>query len=115
VRLRAGWLVTPTVLLYGTGGLAYGNVDASGSITDSVGPFTYSFNNSATNVGWTGGGGIEGIVPNTTNWSWKVEYLYVDLGTVSGSAHDPDFGGIDSWSTKVTDNILRVGLNYLFH
>jgi outer membrane immunogenic protein len=115
VRGRLGWLASPTILLYATGGLAYGRIEASGSITDSFGPFTYSFSNSATNVGWTVGAGIEGIVPNTTNWTWKVEYLYVDLGTVSGSAHDPDFGGIDSWSTKVTDNILRVGLNYQFH
>src|SRR5713101_1231828 len=33
VRGRAGILVTPTVLLYGTGGLAYGDVKTGGSVT----------------------------------------------------------------------------------
>ena len=33
VRARAGVLVVPTVLLYGTGGLAYGNVKVTDTIT----------------------------------------------------------------------------------
>jgi len=115
VRGRVGVLATPTLLVYGTGGLAYGKISTSGSVTDSVGPFTWSFGSSATNVGWTVGAGVEGAIPNTSDWTWKVEYLYIDFGTVSGSAHDPDFGGIDTWSTKVTDNIVRLGLNYRFH
>ena len=35
VRGRVGFLVTPTTLLYGTGGLAFGGINASGTITDA--------------------------------------------------------------------------------
>ena len=45
VRGRVGYLVTPTLLLYGTGGFAYGGVTA--------------FQRSNTSTGWTAGGGIE--------------------------------------------------------
>ena len=63
------------------------------------------------------GGGIEGAFPNpagwnTKNWTWKLEYLHIDLGTFSGMGFNPDFGGTYSWNAKFTDDILRVGVNY---
>ena len=119
VRGRVGVLVNPTLLLYGTGGLAYGKISTSGSVSDpscGTGPTcSWSFGNSATNVGWTIGAGVEGAIQNTRDWTWKVEYLYIDLGSVSGTGHESDFGTTYSWSTKVADNILRVGVNYRFH
>jgi outer membrane immunogenic protein len=53
------------------------------------------------------------------NWTARLEYLYVDLGTVSGSFTTavPALGGgalNSNFSSHVTDNILRVGLNYKF-
>ena len=65
VRGRVGYLFTPTLLLYGTAGFAYGQVDAFG------------FNN--TRTGWTAGGGVEWMF--APHWSAKVEYLYVDLSS----------------------------------
>ena len=123
VRGRAGILVNPTLWLYGTGGLAYGRISASGTVTNTActaGPTTqtacmWSYGNSPTNVGWTAGAGIEGLVPNTTNWTWKVEYLYIDFGSVSGTGYDTELVQPYSWSASVTDNIVRVGLNYQFH
>jgi outer membrane immunogenic protein len=117
VRARAGVLVTPTLLLYGTGGLAYGRISTSGTVTDTgcTPACSWSFGNSATNVGWTLGAGIEGAIPSTRDWTWKIEYLYMDLGSVSGTGHETDFGSNYSWSAKVTDNIVRVGVNYRFH
>jgi outer membrane immunogenic protein len=126
LRGRVGVLVTPTTLLYGTGGLAYGGVSASGTITDACfsgkpptcTPASWGFGNTSTQVGWTVGGGVEGVAPISTNWTWKLEYLYLDLGTMSGSGYElpADFGVLPyTWSTRVTDNILRVGLNYHFH
>jgi outer membrane immunogenic protein len=121
VRGRAGVLVNPTLLLYATGGLAYGRISTSGTVTDTActpSPTVacmWSYGNSATNVGWALGAGIEGAIPNTRNWTWKVEYLHIDLGTVSGSGFDTDFGGPFTFSTRVTDNIFRVGFNYGFH
>ncbi len=119
VRGRVGVLATPTMLLYGTGGLAYGGISVSGSVNDGfIGPTnTWSFSDTTTKVGWTLGAGIEGAFPNTSNWTWKLEYLYIDFGTVSGNKLDSInlIAFPYSWSTRVTDNILRVGFNYRFY
>ncbi len=117
VRGRIGYLITPTTLIYATGGFAYGRVSASGSFFDSGCPCGWSFNESAINTGWVAGGGIEGaFFPisgwNTTNWTWKFEYLHIDLGSLSGTGFDPDFNGPFSWNARFTDDILRFGVNY---
>ena len=83
VRARAGVLVVPTVLLYGTGGLAYGNVQVTDTVFSSNFG-TASFSSSDTRLGWTVGFGIEGLFFNASQWTWRVEYLYLDLGTVNG-------------------------------
>jgi outer membrane immunogenic protein len=117
VRGRAGVLVSPRVLLYATGGLAYGQIKSS----ETIGVLT-GFSNSSTNVGYTVGAGIEGAIGG--NWTAKLEYLYVDLGRVSGSfgttATIAGGGAVttivlnSNYSSRVTDNVLRVGLNYRF-
>jgi outer membrane immunogenic protein len=107
VRGRAGVLVSPKVLLYATGGLAYGQVDSNETIGVLPG-----FSSSNTNVGWTVGAGIEGVVGG--NWTAKLEYLYVDLGRVSGSFTVPAGTLISYYNSRITDNVLRVGLNYKF-
>jgi outer membrane immunogenic protein len=115
VRARAGVLVVPTVLLYGTGGLAYGNVKVTDTMTvNNFGAITSStFNTSTTRAGWTVGFGVEGVIPNAPAWTWKVEYLYIDLGSINGSAADA-LGGVVGWSARMTDNIVRAGLNWRF-
>jgi outer membrane immunogenic protein len=127
VRGRIGPTITPTILAYVTGGLAYGQVSTTGTVggtnifgangtnTFTLVPVTGSFSNSSTRVGWTVGGGIEGVVSG--NWTAKIEYLYIDLGTVSGSFVTPIVapGGAfvtTRYSSHITDNILRVGVNY---
>ena len=39
---------------------------------------------SKTKLGWTVGAGIEGAA-FLPNWTWKAEYLYVDLGKIDHS------------------------------
>jgi outer membrane immunogenic protein len=129
VRGRLGVAVTPRVLLYGTGGLAYGHITTSGSVSAiNVGgfpgadggtftPVAGSFASSTTKVGWTAGAGVEGGFAD--NWSARLEYLYVDLGTVSGSLTTPvlALSGaplVVGYRSHVTDNILRFGVNYRF-
>jgi len=121
VRGRAGVLINPTVLLYGTGGLAYGGISASGSFMDTApapictpAACNWGFNQTTIKIGWTVGGGVEGAIADSRNWTWKVEYLYVNYGTLSGNGFSTDVGPY-SWSTNVTDNVLRVGVNYIFH
>ena len=111
VRARGGVLVTPRVLFYATGGLAYGQVNTSESISGS--PFSAS----DIRVGYTVGGGIEGAIGG--NWTAKLEYLFVDLGRTSGSFATaiPASGGgtlASNYSSHVTDNVLRFGVNYNF-
>jgi len=136
VRGRVGHTVSPTVMLYGTGGLAYGRLNqsvaasydlsatcaapCSGTATLANGtvvplPFTGNqiLRSSTTRTGWTIGGGIEGAVPNT-RVTWKAEYLYVDLGTADYRFSGSGLGTI-AVSTRFTTNIVRVGLNYQFH
>jgi outer membrane immunogenic protein len=127
VRGRVGYAVWSTVMLYGTGGLAYGrlneSVSASFAFTATPTPTStvpsplpsanQSFDASVTKTGWTVGGGIEGVVPNT-HVTWKAEYLYMDLGTENYTFNSSGLGTI-SVSTHFTDNIVRVGLNYQFH
>jgi outer membrane immunogenic protein len=113
VRARAGALVDPKVLVYATGGLAYG--EARTSETIGVVPATFSSTN--TNIGWTLGVGVEGALGG--NWTAKLEYLYLDLGKLSGVylTPSPAFGGgflNSSYNSRVTDNVLRVGVNYKF-
>lgn len=113
VRGRAGVLVDPKVLLYATGGLAYGEVRTS----ETVGIVPTAFSSTTTNVGWTVGAGVEGVLGGS--WTAKLEYLYVDLGKASGTYITPStaFGGgflTSSYSSRITDNVLRVGVNYKF-
>jgi outer membrane immunogenic protein len=119
VRARLGVTPAPTVLLYVTGGLAYGEIETSGVLnttTIALVPVSTAFSQSNTKAGWTVGGGIEGRLSG--NWTGKIEYLYMDLGTVSGTVIPPGGGALGlvaaNWSSRITDNIVRVGLNYKF-
>jgi outer membrane immunogenic protein len=90
VRGRLGYLFTPTFLLYGTGGLAYGGVKASTTIGQTNNDCTFfpgtclqgstapggAF--SHTRAGWTAGAGLEWMFAQ--KWSAKAEYLHYDLG-----------------------------------
>jgi outer membrane immunogenic protein len=124
VRGRLGFLAMPTLMVYGTGGLAYGGVSAS------IQNFQIAYNNGSpvfpvlgtgnfanTMVGWTGGGGAEWLF--MPNWSAKVEYLYYDLGQANGSVvnttNGPAIQSITNYSGRVTGNIVRAGVNYHFN
>src|SRR5450759_2527561 len=109
VRGRIGYAMgaTGNWLPYVTGGWAYGHGEISGTTTS--GGVATSFSGSQDYSGWTVGGGVEWAFMN--QWSVKVEYLYIDFGdgpTVPVSATR------DIVSGKMTDNILRAGLNYKF-
>lgn len=130
VRGRFGYLFMPNLLVYGTGGLAYGQFNASIQNTqvwqDETGPWNlvYGQNNySSTQVGWTAGGGLEWMF--LPNMSAKVEYLYYDLGQMSGTVVNTSYAlqadilsGFESatnYSGRVSGNIVRAGVNYHFN
>jgi outer membrane immunogenic protein len=115
VRPRLG-VVAGGALFYATGGLAIGSLKATDANVLGVLPADIAtVTASGTRAGWTAGGGIE--YSAWMNWTAKVEYLYVGLGTFSTSiptcaACSP--GSDITVNHRYTDNILRVGLNYHF-
>jgi len=94
LRGRAGVAIN-NVLLYGTAGLAYGELtaDTAGNLSESH-----------TSFGWAAGGGAE--VAFTPHWSGKAEWLYLDLANRSFS--------VTSVNNGLSANLLRFGVNYHF-
>jgi outer membrane immunogenic protein len=80
---------------YVTGGYAMADVSADNGNSSG----------SATVSGWTVGGGLE--VKLDRNWSFKGEYLYVDVGESFNT------GGGDRASIEDM-HIVRAGINYKF-
>ena len=86
-------------LPYFTGGIAFGDVEARRN----------GFSGSSdTNVGWTVGVGIEGVIAG--NWTAKLEYLYTDLGDTTCSVAACG----TATNTDLQMNVVRAGLNYRF-
>jgi iron complex outermembrane receptor protein len=121
VRGRFGTTVTPEVMVYGTGGLAVGSIRSTGTLSGTGldgGGNLLPVSNAASvlthRIGWTAGGGLEGrLFGNVTG---KLEYLYMDFGTVSAMVTNPLNATPVTFSSNshVTDNIVRAGLNYKF-
>lgn len=112
VRGRIGWANGP-LLLYGTGGFAYGDVTSSisGSASGAISGSLDGISKTKHHTGWTIGGGVEYAL--TRNISLKTEYKWVDLGTQDlFSLSD----GTDSLKLSETTKFhtIEVGLNYRF-
>jgi outer membrane immunogenic protein len=116
-RGRLGYTPTQPILAYVTGGLAYGHLEELGSVTGFTatgGATTAAISGAQTKVGWTVGAGVEGRI--NAAWTVKLEYLYVDLGSVSTTATLPANAPplTTTFNSRFTDNIVRVGVNYKF-
>jgi outer membrane immunogenic protein len=101
------------VLLYVTGGVAFGTVKTTDSFGAVAGTSVATTTNTTTRTGWTVGGGLEYAFAD--NWTAKAEYLYVDLGSFDASIPSCAICAPGSDITihhKYTDNIVRAGLNY---
>jgi outer membrane immunogenic protein len=79
VRGRLGLTMSPT-LVYVTGGAAFGRI-RSGWFEGSNVPIALTIDQ--TRAGWVAGGGIEHAFAR--NWTVRIEGLFHDLGSVSGS------------------------------
>jgi outer membrane immunogenic protein len=121
LRGRIGFLPTERLMVYGTGGFAFGEVETTGSVVGVAAPgLVWSGSNSGTRTGFAIGGGAEYAI--TDQWSLKGEYLHYDLGrkTVNATGNAAVRGvaalnGIDYISRSETKGaILRAGLNYRF-
>jgi outer membrane immunogenic protein len=108
-RGRLG-LAFDRLLIYATGGVAYGDASVSQNLAFPGVQFTSSA--SSTMTGWTAGGGIEYAFAG--NWSAKVEGMFYDLGTITTSAFTPSTGFGETKSFNVEGAVARVGVNWRF-
>ncbi len=108
VRGRIGvTLFSPQLLIYGTGGFAYGEVQRNGWLNQ----------NSAVQTGWTAGAGAEWMF--MPNWSVKAEYLYTQIsGSNSNNgwlwAFNPGWG-LNNVNNRTRFHTIRAGVNYHFN
>jgi len=116
LRGRLGVVATPDAVAYVTGGVAVGEVMTAGTVLgfdgngNAVNTIVSSHN---TKAGLAVGGGVEGRLVG--NWTAKIEYLYLDLGTVTTiPAPTPGATTAVAFNSRITDNLLRVGVNYKF-
>jgi opacity protein-like surface antigen len=116
LRGRVGAIVTPDAIVYVTGGVAVGGFNTAGNVAafDPNGvPATSAFSSISIKPGWTVGAGIESHIAG--NWTGKIEYLYVDFGSISASSNNQlNVTLVNTFNSRITDNIVRVGLNYKF-
>jgi outer membrane immunogenic protein len=124
IRGRFGFLVTPSWLVYGTGGIAFESVSGSyGYTANSSGccaSVTGGGSWSTTRSGLTGGAGVEALI--TQSLTLRLEYRYTDLGRFNevvplttacgGICSSPTSGA--SISLHPTFQAVRLGLGYNF-
>jgi iron complex outermembrane receptor protein len=71
------------------------------------------FNHQLTRVGWTMGLGLEAHLVG--NWTGKLEYLHMDFGSIATvPTVAPNDTIATSFNSRISDNIVRVGVNYKF-
>jgi outer membrane immunogenic protein len=99
-RGRIGYAVD-RFLIFATAGGATGSIWAG-----LAPPGTFDISN---NFGWTVGGGVEGNI--TQNWTAKVEYLYVNLGS---GVCPTNCGPAVPVNVQFNENLVRAGVNYRF-
>ncbi len=128
VRARIGFTPIDRLLVYATGGLAYGEAELSGTLTAGALPgglapasgAIWSGSRSQTRFGFALGAGAEYAFTN--NLTAKLEGLYYDLGdvrTVQPGINAPGqiaqgLGIFAVQEAELNGVIVRAGLNYKF-
>lgn len=108
-RARVGFTVSPTAILYATGGAAYGKVKSGLESSDEDTKLSWSKDK----LGYAVGGGTE--IGLTDNLTFKTEYLYTDLGkSKMFDVTDQDLGASLRGETKFNFHTVRAGFNVKF-
>jgi outer membrane immunogenic protein len=115
-RVRAGYLATPNLLLYGSGGFASGRMEVSVANTVpgvpcAIGGACPAGRDDTYRFGWAAGVGAE---YQWGNWSLSLDYIHYDLGRFNFAYSDgvsPDFIVA---STQFSGDMIRGAINYRF-
>jgi outer membrane immunogenic protein len=138
VRPRVGYLATSNLMIFATGGVAFGRTNVSGDLTLTSpgstvisgantaflcanpptapfgGPTCFSGSDAHTSVGWAAGAGVE--YNFFKRWSLKLEYLYVDLGSQTTPLYAVTTLGsppsVVNLRTDAAFNMVRAGFNW---
>jgi outer membrane immunogenic protein len=113
VRGRLGWTPFDRGLIYVTGGWAWMHGNNNQSLT-AGGVTATLIDMTASKSGWTIGGGYEQMLWD--RWSAKIEYLYMQADSVTGTSAIPAAigGGTFTTTGRMTNNVVRLGANYHF-
>jgi outer membrane immunogenic protein len=114
-RARLGYTPTPTVLLYVTGGAAWGGFDYNAAfVNNTPGSNNWMAPFRKTDSGYVVGGGAEWMV--AAHWMLRAEYLFYHLSGASNLASNPAFpiNPIQFTWNPTNTNVVRVGASYKF-
>ena len=114
IRGRIGYLATPNLMAYGTGGVAFARFDDEASNSNGTAYATAASDHN-TQTGFTVGGGLEYMM--TAYWTVKAEYLFYRFNSgqsvTANSTAFPTFPSNYVWhSTNI--NVARAGVSYKF-
>ncbi|WP_299565123.1 porin family protein [Enterovirga sp.] len=121
VRGRIGYAFD-RVLVFATGGFAYGDVYNRAAFFNFAAPQNLQFAGAKDDIetGYVVGGGIEYAIPNYTLFNSavtvKAEYLYYDLGNRNIVVGNVAPTAPNSYTSRFTNDghIVRAGLNFKF-
>jgi outer membrane immunogenic protein len=125
IRGKLGLLVSPGVMIYGTGGFAIGQVDSDIAVNYQTTPCgapgvpepCATGSHKSNHIGYSVGGGFE--IKLAPRWSLGTEYVFVDLGSedygFTGTTHK-DLGsgiyGSDHLHADLEFHTVRATLNF---
>jgi outer membrane immunogenic protein len=117
LRGRLGYLIWPNLMVYGTGGGAWGKIQYSSAVFNSATAYQAGAQFNNTSSGWVAGGGLEWAPFTGFGLLFRVEYLYYDfssgqsaVATAPGFAANPS--GFSWTAPKVS--VARFGMSYKF-
>lgn len=109
VRSRLGYLLTPSIMVFGTAGIAWQHVGLDVNCISICGAPTHG-SGATVRPGWTIGSGIETAI--TGNWFARAEYRYADFGTFNLRLNLQ--GATAGVPLDVATHTMTAGLTYRF-
>jgi outer membrane immunogenic protein len=109
---RLGFLVTPSFLIYGKGGVAFvGENHSQDSLEGFIPVAIHGSTGDFTRTGWDAGAGLEWMF--APSWSVWLEYDHMGFGSRTETFVFPDGSSFQENVRQTVDKVL-VGVNYRF-